>query len=103
MNETARVRVKLPQHLRNLIGVEGEALVDVAGVVTPAAVLAALEAAYPQLGGIILEHGTGKRRAYLRFFACQEDISHQPLETPLPEAVARGEEPFWVIGAISGG
>jgi molybdopterin converting factor small subunit len=98
------VRVKLPAHLRVLARVDGEVRVRPGeGQVTTAAVLDALEAQYPVLRGAIREHGTQRRRAFVRFFACGEDLSHQPPDEPLPEAVVRGEEPFLVIGAMAGG
>lgn len=98
------VRVKLPAHLRVLAQVNGEVRVDPgAEPVTTAAVLDALEARYPVLRGAIRDHGTGRRRAFVRFFACGEDLSHQPIDEPLPEQVVRGEEPFLVIGAMAGG
>lgn len=97
------VRVTLPYHLQNLAGAGPELRLDVPTPVTAAAILDALEAAYPMLSGTIREHGGGPRRAYLRFFACQEDISHQPLDVELPPAVAAGEEPFMIVGAIAGG
>jgi hypothetical protein len=99
----ARVRIVLPFHLRRLAGSDGEVVVVVGGPVTPAAVLDALEAELPVLRGTIREHGTLKRRAFVRFFACKEDLSHQPLDQPLPEPVARGEEPFRIVGAMAGG
>ncbi len=97
------IRVEIPQHLRTLAGVSGEVQLEVAGPVTIRSVLDALEAKYPVLKGTIRDHGTLQRRAFLRFFACQEDLSLEPPETPLPEAVASGKEPFLVIGAIAGG
>jgi molybdopterin converting factor small subunit len=97
------IRVELPAHLRTLAGVKGEVTLDVAGQVTLRAVLDALEARYPMLCGTIREHGTLKRRAFLRFFACEEDISHESPDALLPEAVATGKEPLLVIGAIAGG
>jgi len=97
------VRVVLPFHLRNLAHVDGEVKLEVAAPVTQRAVLDALEASYPMLRGTIREHSTKQRRAFLRFFACEEDLSHQSPDTPLPEAVAKGAEPFIVIGAIAGG
>jgi hypothetical protein len=100
----AMIRVKLPQHLRNLAGIEGsEVKVEVEGVVSATTVLDALEAESPMLKGTIREHGTRQRRAYLRYFACQEDISHESPDEALPAAVAEGREPFLVVGAISGG
>jgi hypothetical protein len=97
------VRVVLPFHLRNLAHVEGEVKLEVAGPVTQRSVLDALEATYPMLRGTIRDHSTQQRRAFLRFFACEEDLSHEPPDSPLPEAVAKGTEPFIVIGAIAGG
>jgi len=97
------VRVKLPYHLQNLARAGAEVEVDVQGAATQRAVLDALEAKYPMLRGTIREHGSGQRRAYLRFFACQEDLSHEPPDAPLPAAVAAGEEPFIILGAIAGG
>jgi hypothetical protein len=97
------VRVILPPHLRTLSGTGAELLLEVAGPVTQRSVLDALEARYPMLRGTIREHGTGQRRAFLRFFACQEDLSHESPDAPLPEAVASGAEPFVVLGAIAGG
>lgn len=97
------VRVMLPFHLRNLAGVGNEVTLDIDGPVTQRSVLDALEARYPALQGTIREHGTKQRRAFLRFFACEEDLSHESPDAPLPEAVATGKEPFLVIGAIAGG
>ena len=97
------IRVELPAHLRTLAGVKGEVTLDVAGLVTQRSVLDALEARYPTLEGTIREHGTLKRRAFLRFFACEEDLSHESPDALLPEAVANGKEPLLVIGAIAGG
>jgi hypothetical protein len=97
------IRVMLPQHLRTLAGSGPEVQVDVDGAVTIGAVLDALEAQYPVLRGTIRDHGTLKRRAFLRYFACEEDLSLEPPETVLPEAVVSGKEPFLVIGAIAGG
>ena len=97
------VRVKLPYHLQNLARAGAEVEVDVQGAATQRAVLDALEAKYPMLRGTIREHGNGQRRAYLRFFACQEDLSHEPPDAQLPAAVAAGEEPFIILGAIAGG
>jgi sulfur-carrier protein len=97
------IRVILPFHLRTLAQVDDEVTLDVQGEVTVRSVLDALEARYPVLRGTIRDHDTGKRRAFLRFFACEEDLSHEPPDTPLPEAVASGKEPFCVIGAIAGG
>ena len=97
------IRVQIPYHLRNLARVEGELTLDVTGPVTIRSVLDALEARYPMLAGTIREHDTLKRRAFLRFFACEEDLSHQSPDTDLPESVASGKEPFLIIGAIAGG
>jgi hypothetical protein len=97
------IRVELPFHLRNLAKVRGEVTVEVAGPVTQRTVLDALEARYPVLRGAIRDHATGMRRPLLRFYACREDLSHEPPDAPLPEAVASGEEPFLVVGAIAGG
>lgn len=97
------IRVVLPFHLRNLARVNGEVELEVASPVTLGAVLDALEVRYPVLRGTIRDHGTLKRRPFVRFFACKEDLSLEPLETMLPEAVACGEEPLLVVGAIAGG
>jgi hypothetical protein len=99
----APVRVVLPFHLRTLARVEGEVTLDVAAPVTMRSVLDALEARYPMLRGTIREYETGQRRAFLRFFACEEDWSLESLEAELPEAIASGREPLIVIGAIAGG
>ncbi len=97
------IRVILPPHLRTLAHVGSEVQIDVQGPITQRSVLDALEAHYPMLRGTIRDHDTQQRRAFLRFFACEEDLSHQPPDAPLPEAVASGKEPFIVIGAIAGG
>ena len=97
------IRVVLPYHLRTLAKVGGEVQLDVAGPATPRAVLDALEARYPMLRGTIRDHGGGRRRPMLRFFACAEDLSHDPPDAPLPEAVASGREAYWVVGAVAGG
>ena len=97
------VRVVLPAHLRTLAHVDGEVKLDVEGPVTQRAVLDALEAAYPMLRGTIRDHVTHQRRAFLRFFACEEDWTHESPDAPLPEAVATGAEPFLVVGAMAGG
>jgi len=96
------IRVVLPAHLRTLARVNGEVTVDVDGPVTPRAILDALEANYPVLRGTIRDHVTLQRRPFLRFFACEEDLSHEP-DTVLPQAVAAGKEPFLVVGAMAGG
>jgi len=97
------IRVVLPQHLRTLARVEGEVQLDVEGVATQRSVLDALEARYPTLCGTIRDHVTQKRRPFVRFFACGEDLSHESPDAPLPDAVATGAEPFLVVGAIAGG
>ena len=97
------VRVELPAHLRALARVKGEVTVEVTGAVSILSVLDALEAQYPMLEGTIRDHGTRQRRPFLRFFVCSEDWSHDPLDKPLPEAVATGKEPLLVVGAIAGG
>ena len=97
------IRVLLPPHLRTLAGVRGELSLDVGGQVTQRSVLDALEAQYPMLRGTIRDHVTAQRRPFLRFFACQEDWSHESPDAPLPDAVARGTEPFLIVGAIAGG
>jgi molybdopterin synthase sulfur carrier subunit len=97
------IRIELPAHLRTLAQVNGEVEVDVAGAATLGAVLDALEACHPVLRGTIRDHVTHQRRAFVRFFACEEDFSHEPPETPLPKAVAIGAEPFLVVGALAGG
>ena len=97
------IRVVLPPHLRTLAQVKGEVQLDVAGPVTRAAVLDALEAHYPMLRGTIRDHGSERRRPFLRFFACERDLTHELPDAPLPDAVATGAEPFLVIGAIAGG
>jgi hypothetical protein len=95
--------VQLPHHLQNLARVPCEVAVDVNGQHTLSAVLDALEASYPVLRGTIRDHTTKKRRPYLRFFACEQDLSHERPDTPLPDAVVRGAEPFLVVGAMAGG
>ena len=97
------IRVTLPAHLRKLAQVDGEVKLDVEGQVTQRAVLDALEARYPMLRGTIRDHVTQRRRPFLRFFACEQDLSNEPPDAPLPEAVASGVEPYLVIGAIAGG
>src|SRR5450755_3027005 len=97
------IRVELPQHLRTLAHVGREVEIQIEGAVTQRSVLDALEARYPMLRGTIRDHGTQQRRAFLRFFACQEDLSHEPPDAPLPDAVASGKEPFLIVGAIAGG
>ncbi|HKC39705.1 MAG TPA: MoaD/ThiS family protein [Gemmatimonadales bacterium] len=97
------IRVELPAHLRTLARVEGEVTLDVPGRVTRAALLDALEARYPVLRGTIRDHVTARRRPFLRFFACSRDLTQEPPDAPLPDAVASGVEPFLVVGAIAGG
>jgi molybdopterin synthase sulfur carrier subunit len=97
------IRVVLPQHLRTLARVDGEVQLDVDGVVTKKAVIDALEATYPVLCGTIRDHGTLERRAFIRFFACGQDLSLEPDDAPLPEQVASGEQVFRVVGAMAGG
>ena len=97
------IRVMLPYHLRNLAKVGGEVELEVAAPVTQRTILDALEARYPMLKGTIRDHVTQQRRPFLRFFACEEDLSHQPPDAPLPAAVACGAEPLLIIGAIAGG
>ena len=97
------IRVVLPFHLRTLARVDGEVELEVNGPVTQRSILDALEARYPMLCGTIRDHVTQQRRAFVRFFACEEDVSHESPDAPLPEAVASGAEPFLVIGAIAGG
>jgi hypothetical protein len=97
------IRVILPQHLRTLARTGAEVQLEVEGPVTQRSVLDALEARYPMLRGTIRDHVTQQRRAFLRFFACEEDLSHEPPDAPLPDAVASGKEPLLIIGAIAGG
>lgn len=97
------IRVGLPYHLRNLAQVDEEVRLEVSAPVTQRSLLDALESRYPVLRGTIRDHVTQERRAYLRFFACEQDLSHEPPDDPLPEAVASGAEPFLVVGAMAGG
>ena len=97
------IRVMLPQHLRTLARVGCEVQIEIAGQVTQRAVIDALEARYPMLGGTIRDYTTQEQRPFLRFFACAEDLSHELPDTPLPDAVASGSEPFIILGAIAGG
>lgn len=97
------IRVVLPQHLRTLARVSGEVQVEVAGPVTQRSVIDALEADYPVLRGTIRDHGTHQRRAFVRFFACQDDLSHESPDAPLPDQVSSGREPLLVVGAMAGG
>jgi hypothetical protein len=97
------IRVELPYHLRTLAKVEGEVQIDVQGPVSVRSVLDALEVRYPMLRGTIRDQVTGKRRPFLRFFACEEDLSHESPDAPLPDAVVNGKEPLLIVGAIAGG
>ena len=97
------IRVALPAHLRTLARVNGEVELEVPGQITQRAVLDALESRYPMLRGTIRDHEGGRRRAFVRFFGCEEDLSHEPPDTPLPEAIATGAEPFLIVGAMAGG
>ena len=97
------IRVELPAHLRTLARVDGPVALDVSGPVTQRSVLDALEAAHPELRGTVRDRSTLRRRAFVRFFACREDLSHEDPDAPLPEAVAAGDEPFLIVGAIAGG
>jgi len=97
------IRIALPQHLQTLARVGAEVEVDVSGAVTQRAVLDALESRYPVLRGTIRDQATFKRRAFVRFYACEEDLSHDAPDTPLPDPVVRGDEPFLIIGALAGG
>ena len=97
------IKVVLPAHLRNLVGVSGTLTMEVAGPATQRSILDAIEASYPVLCGTIRDRGTRRRRAFVRFFACGQDVSHELEDAPLPEAVAKGQEPFLIVGAIAGG
>ena len=97
------IRVTLPAHLRKLAHVDSEVSLNIVGQITQRSILDALEARYPMLRGTIRDHVNGKRRAFVRFFACGEDLSHESPDTPLPEAVATGAQPFMIVGAIAGG
>lgn len=97
------VRVILPQHLRTLARVNGEVTLDISGTVTMGAVLDTLESQYPMLRGTIRDHMTRRRRPFIRFFACEQDVSHEPTDTLLPTAVASGAEPLLIVGAMAGG
>lgn len=95
--------VTLPYHLRTLAGVDGDVEIAMEGAITQRTVLDALEARYPMLRGTIRDYGTGKRRPFLRFFACGQDLSHESPDAPLPEAIVSGQEPFLIVGAMAGG
>jgi hypothetical protein len=97
------IRVVIPHHLRTLAGVNSEVQLEVEAPITQSSILDALEAKYPMLRGTVRDHVTKERRAFIRFFACGEDLSHQSPDTPLPEAIAKGKEPFRIIGAMAGG
>ena len=97
------IRVVLPAHLRTLARIDGEVELDVSGPVTQCSVLDALEARYPMLRGTIRDQDGGQRRAFMRFFACEQDLSHEPPNTPLPEVVAAGAEPYLIVAAMAGG
>ena len=97
------IRVVLPAHLRTLARVDGEVELQVEGQVSQRSVLDALEARYPMLRGTIRDHNGGRRRAFIRFFACEQDLSHEQPDTPLPEAVTTGAEPYLIVGAMAGG
>ena len=97
------IRIMLPAHLRALARTHGEVHLDITGLVTQRSVLDALEASYPMLRGTIRGHDGGPRRAFIRFFACEQDLSHDPPDNPLPAAVAAGTEPFLIVGAMAGG
>ena len=97
------IRVVLPPHLRGLAHVSGEVQVDIQGAVTQRSVVDAIKATYPMLRGTIRDHVTQQRRPFLRFFACEEDLSHESIDAPLPDAVVSGKEPLLIVGAIAGG
>ena len=99
----SKVHVVLPFHLRNLAGINGDVEIEIDGAVTQRAILDKIEARYPVLQGAIRDHGTLQRRAFLRFFACEQDLSHESPDAPLPQEVASGKEPFIILGAIAGG
>jgi molybdopterin synthase sulfur carrier subunit len=101
--QTATIRVELPAHLRTLAKVTGVVSLQIEGTVTQRSILDALEARYPTLSGTIRDHYTQQRRPFLRFFACEQDLSHESPDAPLPEAIASGSEPFLIIGATAGG
>ena len=97
------IQVVLPAHLRSLAGVKGDVALEIDGEVTRRSILDALEARYPMLRGTIRDHVAGERRPLLRFFACGEDVTHEPADAPLPPSIANGTDPFYIIGAIAGG
>ena len=97
------IRVRLPQHLRTLARIDSEVTLDLAGPATMDSVLDSLETQYPMLRGTIRDHASKRRRPFIRFFACEQDLSHQPTDTPLPDTVANGAEPLLIVGALAGG
>jgi len=97
------IRVTLPAHLRTLARIDGKVQLEIAGQVTQRSILDALEARYPALRGTIRDHDSGHRRAFMRYFACKQDLSHEEPDAPLPEAIAAGAEPFMIVGAMAGG
>jgi len=97
------IRIVLPPHLRTLARVDGELKLKIDGAVTQQSILDAIESKYPMLRGTIRDHVTLRRRAFVRFFACEQDLSHEPMDAALPDAVVRGAEPFLIVGAIAGG
>lgn len=97
------IRIVLPAHLRTLARIDGEVQLEIEGPVTQASVLHALEARFPMLRGTIRDQGTHRRRSFIRFFACEQDLSHESPDAPLPDPVARGDEPFLIVGAMAGG
>ena len=97
------IRIVLPAHLRTLARIDGEVQLEIEGPVTQASVLYALEARFPMLRGTIRDQGTHRRRSFIRFFACEQDLSHESPDAPLPDPVARGDEPFLIVGAMAGG
>jgi len=103
MTDTTMIRVVIPHHLRNLAHTDKEVQLEIAGVVTQQALLDTLEATYPMLKGTIRDHSSKKRRAFIRFFACEQDLSHEAPDAPLPEEVIAGKEPFLIVGAMAGG
>ncbi len=103
ITSTTPIRVVLPHHLRNLSGVGKEVQLEINGPVTQQTILDTLEADYPMLRGTIRDRKTGQRRPFIRFFACEQDLSHDPVDTPVPQAVVAGREPFLIVGAMAGG